>query len=492
MDSKEYFKGMMTDQNDFTKLKLFNCVRDLFVETCKKFSNQTAIVWNNGSVSYNELLKDSLKLSYQLKDTFCKGDNIGLFFSNEYDFVKSFFACSILGLVCAIIPSSVSNEKLKGLIHLFDLKGVLCNKEVFVSNSIVVNVQNISYGQNCWDIEEAISKAKIDKNDPSCIVFTGGTTGFPKGALLSQINLCRGALNGALVEGKVFNIKYLSLIPFSHIFGLIKNLLSCILTGSELYIVSNPALFAKEAAQYQPETLVLTPGLCNIVLTLMNTYGDKIFGGNFKTIIAGGANVPAKLINKFLEKGIRCLPGYGLTEATNLVSGNASINEKPSSVGVPYPEQELKIVDGELWIKGDNVFIGYYKNQEANKKCFEDGFLKTGDLASFDDEGYLYIHGRVNNLIVLQSGLKVCPEDIENLIVANELIKDCIVKKEQNNDLLVAEVLLFENNDDNMKRVETFIKNQVNSKLDSASLISKIIFRNEDFKRTPAMKIIRS
>lgn len=295
MNSCDYFKNIMADQNDYDKLRVFDSVKELFVTTCSAYPNNNAVIWNSGLVTYQKLLDDALKLSFALKSKFNKGDNVGLFFGNEYDFVRSFFACSILGLVCAVIPGSMPVEKLGGLTMMFDLKGIVTNRETNVEKIENININNIDLS-NSWTIDEAMKEAEICPNDPACIVFTGGTTGFPKGALLSQKNLCRGAFNGALVKGKVFNIKYLSLIPFSHIFGLIKNLLSCILTGSELYIVCNPALFAKEAAMYQPETLVLTPGLRSIVLTLMRNYGKQMFGNNFKTIIAGGAHVPQKLI----------------------------------------------------------------------------------------------------------------------------------------------------------------------------------------------------
>ena len=331
----------------------------------------------------------------------------------------------------------------------------------------------------------------VEPDDPACIVFTGGTTGNPKGALLSHKNLCRGALNGTYAPGKAFGLRYLSLIPFTHIFGLVKNLLYSIISGSVLYLCPNPANFVKEAAVFMPDTMVLTPGLASMVLTLMKTYSTKMFGPNFKTIIAGGANVPPKLIKEFYELGINCLPGYGLTEATNLVTGNADILTKPESVGIAYPGQELKVVNGELLIRGDNVFLGYFGNPEETNKILIDGWLHTGDLASIDGEGFVYVFGRLNNLIVLSSGLKIVPEEIESIINENKCVKDSIVRKSNENDSIEAEVLLFENNESSKQLVSDYILNEVNSRINGDVKVSKIIFREEDFKRTPAMKIIR-
>lgn len=489
MNSHEYFRSIMGNPLDYDKLVVYNNLRELFFATCLNYKNDKAISWNSGSKTFNDLLEDVLKLSFALKDKINKGDNVGLFYNNEYDFVRSFFACAILGACCAVVPGMMPPEKVVGISKLFNLKLLVTNKDLEIPVPYV-NIRKLELNDT-WTQKEAGKHVEIAQNDPVCIVFTGGTTGFPKGAVLSHRNLCRGAVNGALTVGKIFGIKYLSLIPFSHIFGLIKNLLSSLLTGSHLYIVENPALFAKEAAMFGPETMVLTPGLCSLVLMLLKNYGKDFFGKSFNSIIAGGAHVPAKLVPAFKQFGILCCPGYGLTEATNLVSGNGTPNEKSASVGIVYPDQEAKIVNGELLVKGDNVFLGYFGNPAATNACLEDGWLKTGDLAHFDEDGFLYIDGRVNNLIVLSSGLKIVPENIESAIDNHPAVKDCIVYKEADSDKLYVEVLLYENNENLEKVVSEFINKDINDQLEYNSKLSRIVFRKEDFKRTPAMKIIR-
>ena len=142
--------------------------------------------------------------------------------------------------------------------------------------------------------------------------------------------------------------------------------------------------------------LVLVPGLCEILMGLAKMYGAGFFGGELKTIISGAANVPPLLIKEFDKIGINLLFGYGMTEGANLTSGNADVIEKPTSIGKVYPEQEVKIVDGEIWFRGDNVFLGYYGEPEETAKVLtEDGWLRTGDLGRFDEDGYLYITGRI-------------------------------------------------------------------------------------------------
>ena len=415
MNSVEYFRSYMSDSSDYDKIGLYDTVSDLLKGSYKLFKDELAIDYNGQTISYSDLYSDVCKLQASfIKLGFLKGDNAGLLFRNEYDFVVSFFALTSLGVTCALLPSTLNAEKCGQLSKAFALKKIITNEKCqFADGDLFVSLNNLDYKNE--DADE-LKDFELAKNDPACIVFTGGTTGIPKGALLSHRNLCRGAFNGALVKGRVFKLRYFSLIPFTHVFGLVKNLMSCFLTGSIIHICENPAGFAKEAKEFGPETMVLTPGLASIVYTLMKNFGPTFFGDKFKTIICGGAHVPVAIIEGFKTLGIECLPGYGLTEAANLVSGNISIDTKNASVGIIYPEQEGKIVDGELYVKGDNVFLGYFNNPVANEKTFDGEWLKTGDLAYFDEDGYLYIKGRRNNIIVLSNGYNISPEEIEKQI----------------------------------------------------------------------------
>ena len=491
IQGNEYFRNMLADPNDYDRLLMFKNVNKLLDHCVEQFPDSYSVQWAEGKKTFSDLKNDVDKVVALLKNNNVKkNDVVGLLFRNEYDFITSFFACSRIGAVAALLPLSLPNEVIERLSHLFTYHTIIFNdfsKERFES----IKTLTLINASTAKDLEPSNEEVDVLPNDPACIVFTGGTTGNPKGALLSHKNLCRGALNGAYTPGNPFNHKYLSLIPFTHIFGLVKNLLSSILSGSTLYLCPNPTNFAREAAVYQPDTMVLTPGLAAMVLTLLQTYSVHMFGPAFKCIIAGGANVPPKLIKDFKKLDIDCFPGYGLTEATNLVSGNIDIASKPDSVGIAYPGQEVKVVDNELWVKGDNVFLGYFNNPVATNAILIDGWLHTGDLATIDEEGYIYILGRINNLIVLASGLKIVPEEIEFEINTHPLVKDSIVRKAINNDSIEAEVLLNKNDEEGQKQVTDFIYNEVNNKINGDIKVTKIIFRNEDFKRTPAMKIVR-
>ena len=499
INSTSYYRDLFGNKEDFDKLKLYGNITLLLDDVVAQFKDYIALRWKEREVDYYSFNQDVGKLRHLLiAKGIKKGDHVGTMFRNEYDFVVSFFAIVTLGAVASIMPSNLANTAIKGLILKFDLKMIIYNEDAKENVKDINNVIKLSYedlyNHNLSYIDGDDS---LPKDTPACIVFTGGTTGSPKGALLSHINLCRGALNGCYVSGKVFHLKYVSLIPFTHVFGLVKNLLSNFVSGSSLYMVKEPSTFVKEMIIAKPEVMVLTPALARLVLNIINLYGKDAFGPDFKDIIAGGAAVPPELVLAFKDIGIRVSPGYGLTESANLVSGNGSSYNKPASVGIVYPEQEVKIVDGEILIKGDNIFLGYYKDLISTQKALVDGWLHTGDLGRFDEDGFLYIIGRKNNLIVLPSGLKVSPEEIEAVINRFPFIQDCVVYYDKDKSILVSEiypnfqVIGMKKVSNHEDLIKNYVFNEVNNGLESHAKIGEVIFRKEDFIRSPAMKIIR-
>jgi len=324
---------------------------------------------------------------------------------------------------------------------------------------------------------------------------TGGTTGTPKGALLSNGALMRGTQNGGYGLGKAFYHRYYAMIPFIHVFGLVRNLLTACYTGSLLYLCANMKAFMKDLPAAKPDTMVLVPALAELLYTIASAYGMGALGGNLRYIICGGAPVSPELIAKFDKLGVSVCPGYGLTETANLVSGNGDFLTHSTSVGMPYPNQELKLVDGELWIKGDNLFNCYYNDPAQTAAAFDDGWFKTGDLAKFDEDGRLYIVGRTKNLIILDNGENVSPEELEALVDEIPFVRDCLVYEDKNDfgaQVIAVEVLPHENT--GISDVEAAFKAalvEINRKLPRYMQIDKVAIRTTDFARSGSMKIIR-
>ena len=242
--------------------------------------------------------------------------------------------------------------------------------------------------------------------------------------------------------------------------------------------------------------MVLVPAIVEMALKLSRQFGRNMLGADLKTIICGAAFDPPYLIAEYDKMGISILPGYGLTESANLVSGNPEALARPDSVGYIYGGMEYKIVNDELWLKGVNMMDGYVTDEDTSA-AYEDGYFKTGDLVRIDDEGFLYIIGRTKEIIVLPSGENVSPAEIESKFYTVDAIQDCLVFDDMNTGNLVIEILpradviaKLEITD-----VEAYMSNVVktiNESLAPYEKITKVIIRDTDFVRTPAMKIARN
>ena len=492
MNEQQYYFGNM-DASDVAKLKDIKTLNEL-LDYCKaEFGDRDCLEDVGGKHTYNELIEDVGKArGWLVKQGFKAGDHIALMFLNEYDFVKMFFAVETLGMVSVIFPIQLPMDILPLMLKKYDCKALAHSRILPLTDAIGVKTVAGNLASDAF-----VEPYEVDGSAPACIIFTGGTTGKQKGVVLSQNNLCVGMKNGALGTKNVFFNKYLAIIPFSHVFGLIRSLLTAFYTGSCVFTCDNPKNLLRDLDLSKPSTLILVPALAEMVFGLMMMKGRE-FLPNLTTIICGAANVPPVLFERFKKFGVDVFPGYGLTESSNLVSGNVHPIQKPTSVGMPYPHQELKVVDKELWIKGDNIMLEYYKDPEANAEAFEDGWFKTGDLVAFDEDGELYIIGRKKNLIILSNGENVSPEEVEEQIKLDPEVKDVLVFEDSNNGMpcLAAEIypqkqLLDACSDEELQAKMNDVVKRANDKMPSFMSVVKVYVRREDFPRSGSMKIIR-
>ena len=306
-----------------------------------------------------------------------------------------------------------------------------------------------------------------------------------------------GVFYGCLGYPNVFKQKYFLAIPLSHIFGFVRNMLTSYATGSCLYICHNLKNIFKEMMLFNPTILVTVPALAEMGLNAYKSFRKSLFGNQLQSIICGSASVPPYLIKEYKKININVYPGYGMTETSNLVSGNPEFEKKPQSVGFIYDGQTYKIVNGELWLKGNNIFKKYYGDYAETRATFKHGYLKTGDLARVDKDGFLYILGRTNDVIVLSSGIKIHPADIEAQFNALDCVQDSLIyqqKSETEASQLILEVVprkmfLTENK---IKNAYDYCINElckVNSNLPTEKQVNKFVIRNLDFDRSPSIKI---
>ena len=426
-----------------------------------------------------------------------KGAKIVIFERNSIDAVELFLAVTSAGYVAINLPSALPAPAVAGSCKRFDVEALFVREEF----APMCAGFELKVCPSTAMADEEAPVAQVDKDAPAAIFFTGGTTGAPKGAVLPHRALMRGSFNGCFAPGsQLSGGRTIGMLPLSHIFGLIRSTMSVFYCGAEWFACEDMKATIGKFPQIRPTLLVLVPGICEILLGLVKMYGAPFLGGALHTIIAGAANVPPRLIAEFDKLNIKLLAGYGLTEAANLSSGNIDVARLPTSVGKLYPGQEYRIVDGELWLKGDNVFLGYYKDPVNTAAALtDDGWLRTGDLVRFDENGYLYIVGRIKNLIILSNGENVSPESIEEPFYKCGAMKDCLVSEMDADGQPVIGIEFYPQmpafEGKSWEEIEAFFRQlvqDVNATLPSTHRIQKIVVRREDFKRTGSMKVSRN
>lgn len=425
-----------------------------------------------------------------------KGDCVAVYMQNSCDFVAAYLGITTFGAVALLLPPQLNDMAVFGCCYKYRAHIVLTSEQL-LPNTLqasqklgVVAVVSKDYAADTFPC--VVCEAK----DPCVILFTGGTTGKSKGALLNNGAVLRGAKNGCFGYSDVFLQRYLLVLPLTHVFGLIRNLMTSLYTGSGLFICRNNKDMFRDIAMFRPTILVLVPALAEMALNLSKQFGRNMLGDSLKYIICGAATVAPYLVSEYEKFGITLFPGYGLTESANLVSGNPESKIKPGSVGIPYEGQQLRVVDGELWLKGVNMMDGYLNDPEENAAAYTDGWFRTGDLVRFDDEGFMYITGRIKEIIVLPSGENISPAELEALFNEIDIIQDSLVyysEKDHTLALMVypRAVMIGNNGITDVHRAINDAVQNVNQTLPSYMRVSKVVIRDTDFVRSPSMKILR-
>lgn len=369
-----------------------------------------------------------------------------------------------------------------------------------------------------------------DPNAMKLLVYTSGTTGMSKGVMLSEKNLVSCVCYGLQVS-TVYNVG-LSLLPYSHTYESVADLLVSFHKHSTLCINENLKAVLKNLKTYQPEYIYIVPAIAELFVSrisreienqgkaemfkllvkasnLMRKIGiDKRrkffgtihenFGGNLKKIVCGGAAIRPEVGEFFDNIGISLINGYGITECSPLVCANHDDANDYHTAGIKLRCIDWRIDDpdddgvGEICIKGDTVMLGYYNNPEATDEVIIDGWFYTGDYGYINDKDQLVICGRKKNVIVLDNGKNIYPEEIEGYIQGIDYVTEVVVSGEMsesgNANALTAEVFLSED-----KTVAEVLKSirEVCKELPIYKQISNVRIREEEFEKTTSRKIKR-
>lgn len=380
---------------------------------------------------------------------------------------------------------------------------------------------------------------KKDLNELRMLVYTSGTTGVAKGVMLSEHNLVSSVYYGLQVAD--VETKCLSVLPYHHTYEAVSGILVGIHYHVTICINDSLKNVLKNLQLYKPDYIYLVPaftevfykniwnkvkkegkegglkfliGLSNFLRKIGIDKRKKLFksiheafGGNLYQLVVGGAPIRPEIGKFFNDIGIMLLNGYGITECSPLVSVNRkNYNNDPATVGVILPCCQVEIRnkndegDGEIWVKGDIVMMGYYKQPEKTAKVLVDGWFNTEDYGRINDKGQLVINGRKKNVIVLNNGKNIYPEEIENYISSIPYVQEVIVKSTKNENgeetALCAEVFLNKEIVEEMKseNIEEQLKKDISKstkELPSYKHIQKIEIRKTEFNKTTTNKIKR-
>ena len=391
----------------------------------EKYPTKIAIVDEQRSVTFSELYQDVQNFSSSISFLY-KKNVISLVAENSIQFIIAYLSIIKSGKIVHLIPPEISEKNLSNQIKTSGSETIICNKSI-KKNFLNYNLTNVSI----FDFEEIFSKLKeikeeVKTNDHAYLIYTSGTTSEPKGVVISHSMIEFTTKNIVKVLGYTNSDIDLLPLPLHHSFGL-----GCVHTsmynGSTLILLKNASKLEhilESIKKFNVTTIALIPATLTKLLNYDRNILDNYFS-NIRLIITNSTSIPIKTVQNFknILKNGNLATYYGLTEAsrsTFMVFDKNIGREK--SVGKPAPEVEIKIVNenqkdseiGEILVKGNNVIKKYWNNVEADKKIV-DGWLKTGDVGYFDEQKYLFLIGR-NDEIINIGGEKVIPLEIEEII----------------------------------------------------------------------------
>ncbi len=387
--------------------------------------------------------------------------------------------------------------------------------------------------------ERGIEHIEKDIKDMRMLVYTSGTTGVAKGVMLSEYNLISSIYYGLQVS-HLYDVG-LSVLPYNHTYEAIPGILVAIHVHATLCINESLKAVLKNMTVYRPEYIYLVPafvevfyrkiwstaksegkekglkflvklsnGLRKVGIDMRRTLFKsvhKAFGGRLKKIVCGGAPLRQELGEFFDAIGISLTNGYGITECSPLVSVNHDTYNDCTTVGLPLPCCEIKLEDvdedgnGEICVKGDVVMMGYYKKPEVTAEVLgKDGWFKTGDYGRLNADGQLIISGRKKNIIILDNGKNIFPEEIEEYIQSIPYVSENVVYGIEENGIetsLACQVFLSDEKmkemgiTDGKERIKTDIA-EVLRPLPVYKRVGRIIVRDEAFEKTTSNKIKRA
>ena len=518
------------------------------------------------NTTYKKMLDEINALGSALYKLGLKGKRVAICGRNRYEWAISHLSCLLGGMCSVPLDKELQVEELEDSLVRSKAEAIVFDEKyeekintirengktkvkVYICMSKLKDFINIpDLIEEGTEIIKSGNKdyinCEIDSHAMSILLFTSGTTSKSKAVMLAQYGIAVNVYNMQLVEDIRDTDVNIAFLPFHHIFGstCMIVMLACgvktVFTDGLRYIQQNlkeykvsvfvgvPLLVDKMyeniekeiAKQNKTKLIEFAKVLSNCLLKLHIDIRRKLFkqvidglGGEMRFVISGGAPLDKRTEKGFNDLGIKMVQGYGLTETSPVIAAENFKQVKYGSVGIPLKDVQVEIVNkddkgiGEIRVKGPNVMLGYYENEEATKEVLKDGWFYTGDLGYIDKKGFLFITGRQKDMIVLKNGKKVFPEELETLVNRIYEVEECFVfgmpEEDDKSKIRVAIKVVYNKDkvkekygdiseDDLYKNIWNQIK-EVNKTLPPYKYIKHMILTDKPLIKTTTQKIKR-
>ena len=517
--------------------------------------------------TYEQVGKDVKAFSTLLLNKNLEGKRVVLIGNNRYEWCITYFATTTGNMIVVPMDKALPDNEIQSLVKrseaevaVFDKKYADVMKKIKKDDSTNLNMlicmdeiedseiekfsDLLNEGNKLLESgDKKYDEIKVNPNEMSIMLFTSGTTNEPKAVMLSQKNICTNITDIACWVKLYPTDRLLSFLPIHHTFECTITFLYGFYSGCTVAFCDGLKYIQKNLAEYKISIFVAVPlvletmykkitkaieekgktklintmskisnALLKCKIDLRKVFFKQVldnFGGNLRLVLYGAAPMNKDTIVGFNNLGIDLVQGYGLTETSPVISAETDKEKRPGSVGLVLPTLEAKIInpdengEGELAVKGPSVMMGYYKNDEENKKALKDGWFYTGDYAYIDKDGFLFITGRKKDIIVLKNGKNVYPQEIEFLINKLPYVTESLVyqRERSNTDTMLCAKIVYDKDiikdvlgDKKEEEYKNIIWNEIkeiNKTLPVFKHIKNIDITTEPFVKTTTQKVKR-
>lgn len=486
-------------------------LNDLISTHARNTPDELCAKCDNIKVSYKEISNCIDGFAQTLSERGIeKGDRVAILLNNSIEYIVAFFAIQKLGAISVLVNTYLTAHEIIYILNDCEAKAVVTSDDFsdrlkHISEAIkLLNVIKIS--PDIFEYKNAatnIHTATTNKQDLAVIIYTSGTSGNPRGVMLSHNNLMSDIRSAIKTFTMTTEDRFLCLLPMFHAYTINVCVLLPLTVGAKIFIIPKITQFDKviKSLMFDRITLfVAVPTIYNILAEKnIPAVAMKLLA--IRICVSGGAALPQSVFDKFTNKyKLKLIEGYGLSEAAPYVAFNPVDGpKKVNSVGVAMPNIQIKIVDdngkelppyerGEIVVRGENVMMGYYNRPEDTEKTLIDGWLYTGDIAYKDDEGYIFIVDRKKDIIII-NGMNLYPREIEEALYKHPDVLEAAVlglPNEFHGELPHAYVVCKEG----VKGDEKKLHNYLREELASFKVPREIVFLKE-MPKTATGKVLK-